>query len=99
MHCAINTMPTSAAIHSPYASRNSVQGDLAAHVTRQQTRMGHLHLCQHALQSDIVFSKVVQGMSMLKLEPLDLLYSSLVLCLQCRSTCSATAFHLSYLSI
>ena len=57
--------------------------------------MGHLHLCQHALQSDIVFSELVQGMSMLKLEPLDLLYSSLILCLQRTSTCSATALHWS----
>ncbi len=93
MHCAIKaarTMPTSAAVCNSSASRYRI----AQHM-RQGSRQGwvHLHVCQHALQSDIVFSKLVQGMNMLKLEPLDLLYSSLILCLQCRSTCSATAFY------
>ncbi len=45
-----------------------------------------LVLCQHALQSGIVLSLLLLSMTMLKLESLDLLHSSLVLCLQ-QATC------------
>ena len=44
-------------------------------------------MCHHALQPDVVLSQLVQGVSLLQLELLDLLHSSLVLRLQQSIAC------------